>query len=213
MNYRNVIPSYTMPFIRMTEMNSKTHSGFSLIELMVVIAVAAILAAVAVPAYQKYALKARLATLVPIMDSLVGQSIEYAYIHGSFPRPGDLGYEVGIPTSMANPTSLHPHLDAITMTGGACGRYGTVGMYTNFGSDNSAWFSNLTAAGFVDLFCYMYNYNGIQKKCFYTVGDGAHSVPGDFMTGFENHNSGDDYDYYLYYDLTDSPEWTGAQCL
>jgi type IV pilus assembly protein PilA len=49
----------------------KKHSGFTLIELMIVVAIIAILAAIAIPAYQQYLKEARIAKVTDHYDSAV----------------------------------------------------------------------------------------------------------------------------------------------
>jgi prepilin-type N-terminal cleavage/methylation domain-containing protein len=66
-------------------------SGFSLIELMVVIAIVAVLAAVAIPSYKSYMISARVASVVPIIDSFVKKSIVNASSSGSFGNAYDFG--------------------------------------------------------------------------------------------------------------------------
>lgn len=62
----------------MTQCASATRGGFSLVELMVVVAVLGILAAMAVPSYQDYVLRSK---LVDALSSLAQQrvSIEHYY--------------------------------------------------------------------------------------------------------------------------------------
>jgi type IV pilus assembly protein PilA len=49
----------------------KKHSGFTLIELMIVVAIIAILAAIAIPAYNNYIREARMAKVTDHFDSAV----------------------------------------------------------------------------------------------------------------------------------------------
>ena len=66
--------------------------GFSLIELMVVIAIAAILAAIAVPVYNKFVFRAQISSIVSLLQSLGQQSMRYYSIKGRFPTAKQLGY-------------------------------------------------------------------------------------------------------------------------
>ena len=60
-------------------MNTKTHQkGFTLIELMIVIAIIGILAAVALPAYQTYTKKAKFSEVIASVTS-VRQSVDICY--------------------------------------------------------------------------------------------------------------------------------------
>lgn len=71
-------------------------SAFSLIELMVVIAIVAVLSAVAVPAYKDYALNAKVAQFAVPLQSIVGKAKVFYNTKGYFPSLTELGYTSGI---------------------------------------------------------------------------------------------------------------------
>jgi len=71
-------------FIKMRE-----SKGFTLVELMIVVAIIGILAAVAVPYYQRYIQKSRLTSLVfPGMHAIQTNVASYYSLNGSFPSGG-----------------------------------------------------------------------------------------------------------------------------
>jgi type IV pilus assembly protein PilA len=66
--------------------------GFTLVELMIVVAIIGILAAVAVPFYQRYVQKARLTALVfPTVHSVETNVGAYYSMRNVFPGAGSLG--------------------------------------------------------------------------------------------------------------------------
>lgn len=63
-------------------MNSK---GFSLIELMVVIAIVGLLAGGAVSAYKQHFIKSQISSIIPIMESYKRNTVEHFSLNGSMP--------------------------------------------------------------------------------------------------------------------------------
>jgi len=68
----------------------RTQKGFTLIELMIVVAIIGILAAVAIPAYTDYIKRAKVSEAVQMIGGLKTPIEEYLSSKGGFPAPGDL---------------------------------------------------------------------------------------------------------------------------
>mgnify|MGYP003152204753 CR=1 FL=1 len=66
-------------------MNKQQQKGFTLIELMIVVAIIGILAAVALPAYQDYTTRAKLSEAIGAAASAKTAVTEYYTSEGSFP--------------------------------------------------------------------------------------------------------------------------------
>ena len=78
----------------MNNLKLKTaNSGFTLIELMIVIAIVGILAGIAIPSYQDYSTRAKVSEGIVLADGMKTQVADYFLAQGSFPTDNTtLGY-------------------------------------------------------------------------------------------------------------------------
>lgn len=69
----------------MKQMNKQVQKGFTLIELMIVIAIIGILAAIAIPAYQDYTIRAQVSEGLSLMDGAKTSVAEFYTNYGRLP--------------------------------------------------------------------------------------------------------------------------------
>src|SRR6201989_1057195 len=84
-------------------MLKQVQKGFTLIELMIVVAIIGILAAIAIPAYQDYTIRAQVTEGLNLASSIKASVAEYYSDHGTWPTAlvgnaaGQLGF-INAPT-------------------------------------------------------------------------------------------------------------------
>ncbi|EMU2795893.1 pilin, partial [Neisseria gonorrhoeae] len=74
--------------------------GFTLIELMIVIAIVGILAAVALPAYQDYTARAQVSEAILLAEGQKSAVTEYYLNHGKWPENNDSAGVASSPTDI-----------------------------------------------------------------------------------------------------------------
>ncbi|HGM0275365.1 TPA: pilin, partial [Neisseria gonorrhoeae] len=86
--------------------------GFTLIELMIVIAIVGILAAVALPAYQDYTARAQVSEAILLAEGQKSAVTEYYLNHGKWP-------EDNTSAGVANPTEIKgKYVQSVTVANG-----------------------------------------------------------------------------------------------
>lgn len=98
--------------------------GFTLIELMIVVAIIGILAAIAIPAYQDYITRAQVSEAVTLGGGLKSPLAEYAADKGAWPT--GLVAPTGTPTSTQITATLVGKYATVTNTVGGTWPAGTV---------------------------------------------------------------------------------------
>lgn len=157
------------------------NKAFSLIELLVVVAIIGILASVAAPIYSRYTLTAQASSIVPIVDYLINLSYKKQQLSGSFANASDMnlasaaGQQYADQAAavalnkyiLASGTSIMATDWAQQAGGGWCpGKYGMIRV--NLDPTKLNLPSNYT---FFQIECDLWNYNKtLFKFCWYTYG-------------------------------------------
>jgi type IV pilus assembly protein PilA len=130
----------------------RSKEGFTLIELMIVVAIIGVLAAIAIPAYRDYANRARMSEVLTAFDAIAQGASQYHGSMGYFPdqsygavnladfsqeyanmtlnNESDANFNIGI---VANFTA---NLNLKTVVPGPPGDYGCLTMYMTYDANN-----------------------------------------------------------------------------
>jgi type IV pilus assembly protein PilA len=89
--------------------------GFTLIELMIVVAIIAILAAIAIPAYQNYLIRSQVSEAAVLTGGVKTAEMEYFSNHGAFPTDNQ---SAGAPAAAS---IVGKYVDNVTVDSGGKG--------------------------------------------------------------------------------------------
>ena len=78
----------------------KTQQGFTLIELMIVVAIIAILAAIAISAYSDYVIRSQISEGASLADGMKTAVAEFYNNNGRFSANGNVSFGLSAPTSI-----------------------------------------------------------------------------------------------------------------
>lgn len=116
--------------------------GFSLVEILVVIAIIGLISVIAAPAYQSYIIKSKVHSVVDVMDLYKDDALDYFYANGTFPLLSQMGVDASGGAANA-PTDFSPYLaQFIVGPGDTCQSVGRVMVIFNaseIGLDPSAF--------------------------------------------------------------------------
>jgi type IV pilus assembly protein PilA len=123
----------------------RTQQAFTLIELMIVVAIVGILAAIAVPAYQTYAIRAKISEALAAAGACTTSIADYLANNATLPHTVDAAGCAGLaPTQYIESLDVLDGVITVTMVtsaklGGASGGTLTMSPTLSAGNTISAW--------------------------------------------------------------------------